>query len=66
MNTLILFKLDFVSVIQACFVSSTIFCNFSEYSGGEIKSVSKTNSGNYTCVPSYVTPDWILVHITEG
>ena len=24
------------------------------------------DSGNYSCVPSYSTPDWVLVHIIKG
>ena len=23
-------------------------------------------SGNYSCVPSYTTPDWVMVHIIIG
>ena len=24
------------------------------------------HSGNYSCVPSYTTPDWVLVHVIPG
>ena len=24
------------------------------------------DSGNYSCLPSYATPDWVMVHIVTG
>ena len=27
---------------------------------------SPAYSGNYSCVPSYTTPDWVLVHVIKG
>ena len=24
------------------------------------------DSGNYSCIPSYATPDWIMIHIVRG
>ena len=24
------------------------------------------HSGNYSCVPSYTTPDWVVVHVIRG
>ena len=24
------------------------------------------HSGNYSCVPSYTTPDWVTVHVIRG
>ena len=24
------------------------------------------HSGNYSCVPSYTTPDWVSVHVIRG
>ena len=25
-----------------------------------------SDSGNYSCLPSYATPDWVMVHIVTG
>ena len=27
---------------------------------------SPSSSGNYSCVPSYTTPDWVMVHVIRG
>ena len=31
-----------------------------------IKTTSVSDSGNYTCVPSYVIQDWVMVHVLTG
>ena len=28
-----------------------------------IASTKASDSGNYSCLPSYATPDWVMVHI---
>ena len=31
-----------------------------------ISSTVASDSGNYSCLPSYATPDWVMVHIVTG
>ena len=31
-----------------------------------IASTRAGDSGNYSCIPSYATPDWIMIHIVRG
>ena len=31
-----------------------------------ISSTVSSDSGNYSCLPSYTTPDWVMVHIVTG
>ena len=31
-----------------------------------ISSTVSGDSGNYSCLPSYATPDWVMVHIVTG
>ena len=31
-----------------------------------IRSTVAGDTGNYSCLPSYATPDWVMVHIVTG
>ena len=31
-----------------------------------ISATRQADSGNYSCLPSYATPDWVMVHIVTG
>ena len=58
-------RFSVLSVKSGCKLSFKFVCSVLQ---GWLTVTNSTpdHSGNYSCVPSYTTPDWVIVHIIKG